>query len=53
MRAGMSEDRLTSLALMRIHYDRIVNIDRVVDLSAEMHRRRFELSTMLFESRDT
>ena len=52
MRAGMSENMLTSLALMHIHYDRNVNHDKVVDLFAEMHPRRLKLSTMLFESGD-
>ena len=54
MRAGMSEDRLTSLALMHIHYDQNVNLDKVVDLFAEMHPRRLKLSSvLLFESGDT
>ena len=54
MHAGMSEDRLTSLALMHIHYDQNVNLDKVVDLFAEMHPRRLKLSSvLLFESGDT
>ena len=50
MHAGMTEDRLTSLALMHIHYQHNVNIDTVVKLFAELHPRRLQLSTVLFES---
>ena len=31
IRAGMTENRLTSLALMHIHYEKDVNLDTVVD----------------------
>ena len=31
----MNESRLTSLALMHIHYDKIVDLDRVVDLFSQ------------------
>ena len=50
MRAGMTESRLTSLALMHIHYEKDVDLDTVVDLFAKMHPRRLQLSTVLFEA---
>ena len=49
MRAGMSEDRLTSLALMHIHYDHTISLEKVVDLFAQMHPRRLKLSSVLFD----
>lgn len=49
MRAGMSEDRLTSLALMHINYQHKVDLDSVVQLFAEAQPRRLQLSTVLFE----
>ena len=51
MRAGMTENRLTSLALMHIHYQHNVDIDTVVQLFAELHPRRIQLSSVLLESR--
>ena len=51
MRAGMSESRLTSLALMHIHYEHSINMDTVVQLFAELHPRRLQLSSVLLESR--
>ena len=51
MRAGMSENRLTSLALMHIHYQHKVDIDTVVQLFAELHPRRLQLNSVLFESK--
>ena len=50
MRAGMTENRLTSLALMHIHYEQVVDLDTVVDLFAELHPRRLQLSSVLLES---
>ena len=47
MRAGMSEDRLTSLALMHIHYEQRIDLDRVVDLFANMHPRKLRLNSVL------
>ena len=40
MRASMNESRLTSLALMLIHYDKVIDLDRVVDLFSQAHPRR-------------
>lgn len=51
MRAGMTENRLTSLALIDIHYSHEVNLDTVVDLFSEIRPRRLQLNSVLFESR--
>ena len=50
MRAGMTENRLTSLALMHIHYQHPVDLDTVVQLFAELHPRRLQLTSVVFES---
>ena len=47
MHAGMSEDRLTSLALIHIHYEQIIDLDRVVYLFAKMHPRKLRLNSVL------
>ena len=49
MQASMNENRLTSLALMHIHYDKVIDLDRVVDLFSQAHPRRPQLSSVLFE----
>ena len=41
----MGQERLSSLALMHIHYD--VILEEVVNLFATEHSRRLELGTML------
>ena len=51
MRAEMTESRLTSLALMHIHYSHSIDMDTVVQLFAELNPRRLQLSSVLFESR--
>lgn len=50
MRAGMTESRLTSLALMHIHYQHHVDLDTVVQLFAELHPRRLQFGSIVFES---
>ena len=42
----MTEDRLTSLALMHIHYQHKVDLDEVVDKFSKQHPRRLQLSTL-------
>ncbi len=51
MRASMTDNRLSSLALMHIHYQQAVDLDAVVTLFAELHPRRLQLSSVLFETR--
>ena len=50
MRAGMTESRLTSLALMHIHYQHHVDLDTVVQIFAELQPRRLQLSSIVFDS---
>ena len=47
MRTSMTEDRLTSLALMHIHYKHEINPDTVVDLFEKLHPRRVQFSSVL------
>ena len=49
MRAGMTESRLTSLALMHIHYQHHVDLDTVVQMFAELHPRRLQLTSIVFD----
>ena len=49
MRAGMTESRLTSLALMHIHYQHHVDLDTVVQMLAELHPPRLQLTSIGFD----
>ena len=46
MRASMGKDRLSYLALLHIHYDLPVDLDKVVDSFASSHPRRLELDSL-------
>ena len=46
-RACMGQERLSSLALMHIHYHVKIVLDEVVNLFATKHPRRLELGTIL------
>ena len=46
-RAGMKEDRLTSLALMHIHYTFPIDMDEIINIFKTVHPRRFELDDLL------
>ena len=46
-RACMGQERLSSLALMHIHYQVKIVLDEVVNLFATKHPRRLELRTIL------
>ena len=48
----MTQERLSSLALMHIHYLTDIDLDIVVDLFAKMHPRRLELGTLLKDRDD-
>ena len=48
MRCTMTEERLTSLALMHIHYDKEINLGDVVDIFSKYHPRRLQLSSILY-----
>ena len=41
----MGQERLSSLALMHIHYQVKIDLDEVVNLFATKHPRRLELGT--------
>ena len=47
MRASMGKSRLSSLALLHIHYDHEVDLDEVVDCYARLHPRRLELDSLI------
>ena len=49
MRAGMTESPLTSLALMHIYYQHHVDLDTVVQMFAELHPRRLQLTSIVFD----
>ena len=46
MRASMTKNRLSSLALIHIHYQHVVDLDAVVTLFAELHPRRMQLASV-------
>ena len=47
MRVSMGKSRLSSLALLHIHYDTTVDLDVVVDTYARLHPRRIQLENLL------
>ena len=47
MRASMGKSRLSYLALLHIHCDAPVDLDRVVDCYAHLHPRRLALESVL------
>ena len=49
LRSSMTCTRLTSLALMNIHYAYPVNYDTAVEIFLKMHPRRIQLSNLLME----
>ena len=50
LQASINESRLTSLALMHIRYNKMIDFDKVVDLFSQAHPRRVQLNSVLFES---
>ena len=47
MRALMGNSRLSSLALLHIHYDMDVDLDEVVTRYAHLHPRKLELDSII------
>lgn len=47
MRASMGKNRLSHLALLHIHYNEAVDLDKVVDCYAQLHPRRLEFDSIL------
>ena len=50
---SMTEERLTDLALMHIHYEHKIDLDRVVDMFAEIHPRRLQFSSLLLDKKQS
>ncbi|XP_054646105.1 amyloid-beta A4 precursor protein-binding family A member 2-like [Dunckerocampus dactyliophorus] len=44
MRASMTQQRLTSLALLHIHYKKVINLEEVVDIFSTTHPRKMMLN---------
>ena len=42
----MAKSWLSNLALLHIHYDNEVDLDKVVDIYAKLHPRRLELNPL-------
>ena len=47
MRASMGKSRLSHLALLHIHYDTPIDLNRVMDCYARLHPRRLALDSVL------
>ena len=47
MRASMGKERMANLALLHIHYDKQMDVDRVVDIYSHLHSRRMELDSLI------
>ena len=45
----MGESRLSSLALMHIKYDMLVDLDEIVNLFQDLHPRKMQLSSLLYK----
>ena len=45
---SMGQERLSSLALLHIHYDKTLNLDEVVNKLTVLHPRRMELQNNVF-----
>jgi len=52
LRTSMTQERLSSLALIHIHYDTLVNMDEVVTLFSQQHPRKLKLSNVFVEDCD-
>ncbi len=46
MRASMGQDRLSSLCLLHIHYDRTIDLE-AVNIYSQMHPRQMELEFLI------
>ena len=49
LRACMSSDRLSALALIHIHYGHSVDYDRVVDLFLKLHPRKLDFVNLIWK----
>ena len=48
MRATMGQERLSSLALLHIHYDTDIDVTKVVDRFALLHPRRLKMKNVIY-----
>ena len=48
MRATMGQERLSSVALLHIHYDGDIDVTKVVDRFAAVHPRHLEMTNMIY-----
>ena len=48
MRATMGQERLSSLALLHIHYDSDIDVTKVVDRFAALNPRRLEMKNIIY-----
>lgn len=46
-RASMTEERRSSLALIHIHYDKNISIEKVIDIFARLHPRKLQLDNIM------
>ena len=46
LRASMKTKRLSSVALLHIHYDDEMDLDEAVSILAKLHPRRIELDSL-------
>ena len=46
---SMKTDRLTSVGLMNIHRDIVVDYDEVARLFFQLHRRKFDQKNLVFQ----
>ncbi|XP_041362001.1 uncharacterized protein LOC121377971 [Gigantopelta aegis] len=49
MRASMGQERLSSLALLHIHYGHKIDLEQVVNMFASLHPRKLELQNLIFQ----
>jgi hypothetical protein len=49
MQASMTENRLTGLALMHIHYAKTVDLDKVIEEFANKHPRKMKLPSIIYD----
>ena len=47
MQASMGAERLSSLALLHVHYNTTVDLDEAVDIFSRLHSRRMELESLI------
>ena len=47
MRTSMTQERLSSLALLHIHYDVPIDLDEAVNIYSRLHPRRLALDSLI------